>query len=114
MTIQQTAHEPAEGEHSALKPLTFQLGKELRSLADNVTNALAVNSRVYTNVSNSLSNLTDRHVVTAREMWCKLRELAKKVDFVTDELCRQHKETQNEIQKLRALIVCMDHNDRIH
>jgi len=112
MAIQQTPTEATDHDRSALKTLIFQLGRELRSLADSVTGSLAVQNRVYTNVANSLANLTNRHLHSAREVWTKLRELAKKIEFLTDEVCRQHKETQQEIQQLRALIICMDHNDR--
>ena len=112
MTIQQVPIETTERDRSALKPMLFQLGKELKSLADSVTGSLAVQSRVYTNVANSLANLTNRHLRSAREVWTKLRDLGKKIEFLTDEVCRQHKETQQEIQQLRALIICMDHNDR--
>ena len=112
MTIQQVPIETTERDRSTLKPMLFQLGKELKSLADSVTGSLAVQSRVYTNVANSLANLTNRHLRSAREVWTKLRDLGKKIEFLTDEVCRQHKETQQEIQQLRALIICMDHNDR--
>ena len=112
MTIQQAPIEATDPDRSALKPLIFQLGKELRSLANSVTGSLAVQNRVYTNVANSLANLTNRHLRSAREVWTKLQDLGKKMEFLTDEVCRQHKETQQEIQQLRALIICMDHNDR--
>ena len=119
MTIQRAPIDTPDDDRSALKPLIFQLGRELRSLADSITGALATQNRVYTNVANSLANLTSRHLRTAREMWIKLNELwikqkdqSTKIDFLTDEVCRQHKETQQEIQQLRALIICMDHNDR--
>ena len=112
MTIQQVPIETTERDRSALKAMLFQLGKELKSLADGVTRSLAVQGRVYTNVANEVTRLKDRHLRSAREVWTKLRDLGKKIEFLTDEVCRQHKETQQEIQQLRALIICMDHNDR--
>ena len=112
MTIQQVPIETTERDRSTLKPMLFQLGKELKSLADGVTRSLAVQGRVYTNVANEVTRLKDRHLRTSRALWAKLRDLGKTIEFLTDEVCRQHKETQQEIQQLRALIICMDHNDR--
>ncbi|WP_353291613.1 hypothetical protein [Synechococcus sp. M16CYN] len=49
MTIQEAPIETTDRERSTLKPLIFQLGRKLRSLADSVTSSLAVQNLIYTN-----------------------------------------------------------------
>jgi len=100
------------------RSLVLELGKQVRAFFDGLNRALDAQGRVYTNVANGLHALKSSLLVANRSLWRKQQEVISEVKENRDEMCRQHTETgtrlksmEQEMQSLRALLLCMDHND---
>ncbi len=75
-------------------------------------------NRVYTNVANAFASLKSSLREANKSLWKKQQETIKEVKENRNEMCRQYTETgdrltsmEQELQSLRALLICMDHND---
>ena len=110
--------QPAEQESRGTQFLVMELGKQVRSFFDGFNRALDAQNRVYTNVANALASLKSSLREANRSLWEKQQETIKEVKENRNEICRQHMENgdrfksiEQEMQSLRALLICMDHND---
>ena len=97
--------------------LAMALGKLIRGFADSVTGSLAVVAKTTTNLSNSNEGLKLRLLPALRSVVLELRKF--KTDLL-DEICRGRaedraliqeavdisSENRQELQNLRALIIC--------